>query len=256
MIDWSKWIKKNRRMMIGIGIFLIICIPFLIHMCFKISAPIFWMEATWSSGDLLAFYGCILTGIITILGVFFTVQYSQKQYKDDVENRVKPYIAAELKDKQFLTEDFIDTTDFKVVYFLISNRKVQLKNKIDMKTYTKNLTNLSEGKLDNGKIKYNFRNSNYLVLSLLSCGNGTAINCKVFCSLKDTRPEYNSIPCVLPAGERLLVVIDLNEISPKDAGEYSISYVYDDVCDELCEKYNGKINLVVNQDRSGSVELA
>lgn len=256
MKDWVEWTKKNKRIVIGIGIFLIIGIPFLIHMCFIVSAPVFWMEATWNSGDLLGFYGCILTGIITILGVFCTVQYSQKQYKEDVENRVKPYLVAELKDKKFLTKDFIDRTDFKVIYIGISDRKVQLKNKIDMKTYIDNLADIVESKLDNGKTKHSFRSSNYLVLSLLSCGNGTAINCKVFCSLKNERPEYESIPSVLPVGERLFIVVDLNKLVPKDAGEYSICYAYDDVCDEICEKYNGKMRLVINQDLSGSIELA
>lgn len=85
-------IKKHRK---GIVLFLvvgIILIPLLIHILFKLNAPTDFFVATWTSGDVLAFYGVIIGAIATVGGVYLTIQYAQKSSLDDTYNRVRPFV--------------------------------------------------------------------------------------------------------------------------------------------------------------------
>lgn len=114
-------------------IFLLFVIPFLINVFFQYQAPLRWLEATWGSGDLLSFYGSVLTGILAILGVFWTVQYSKKQYKEDNINRVLPYIAI----NTMQTETKVDVIEYILWSLGIINEEKNNKKK-DIQNQEKN----------------------------------------------------------------------------------------------------------------------
>lgn len=49
--------------------------------------------AEWGAGDALAFYGVMLASATTIIGVYISIEYAQRNYRIDEANRVKPYLA-------------------------------------------------------------------------------------------------------------------------------------------------------------------
>lgn len=74
------------------SIFLVF-IPFCINMAFKFDSGITFLQAEWHAEDALNFYGAILASGLGIVGVFISIQYAQKSYRQDEKNRVKPYMA-------------------------------------------------------------------------------------------------------------------------------------------------------------------
>lgn len=94
MTKLLKTIMKNIIVVIVMFV-LIIAIPFLIYCAFKIPAHNSFFDANgiWTAGDILGFYGVVLGAIVASLGVFFTIQYSQKQFREDTEIRVRPFFA-------------------------------------------------------------------------------------------------------------------------------------------------------------------
>ena len=74
------------------SIFLVF-IPFCINMAFKFDSGITFLQAEWHAEDALNFYGAILASGLGIVGVFISIQYAQKSYRQDEKNRVKPYLA-------------------------------------------------------------------------------------------------------------------------------------------------------------------
>lgn len=76
----------------GCTVFLVI-IPLGINWLFKTPAPFELLDAEWFASDALSFYGTIFSSIATIVGVFLSIDYAQKNYREDERNRVRPYFA-------------------------------------------------------------------------------------------------------------------------------------------------------------------
>lgn len=55
----------------------------------------FWI-ADWQSGDVLDFYGSVLCGVCTVIGVAWTIRYTHMQFSEEVRNNSLPYIAVTL----------------------------------------------------------------------------------------------------------------------------------------------------------------
>ena len=86
-------ISKYKRQIV---IFLLVClvlIPLAINVAFKLKAPCAFWTAEWNAGDVLSFYGTLLGSVATIIGVYMSIQYAQKSYKDDIRNQVLPFFA-------------------------------------------------------------------------------------------------------------------------------------------------------------------
>ena len=86
-----KWIKRNWIVMV-ILLILIIVGPLAINWLFKQKAPIEVLVAEWDASAALGYYGAVIGAAIAVYGVFLTIRYSQKNYKEDVRNRTLPYI--------------------------------------------------------------------------------------------------------------------------------------------------------------------
>ena len=71
----------------------IVAIPFGINSLFKLTAPMNIFVAEWEAGDALAFYGVMLASATTIIGIYISIEYAQRNYRIDEANRVKPYLA-------------------------------------------------------------------------------------------------------------------------------------------------------------------
>lgn len=82
------WIKKH-KLIIGIGsIFIIAGVPFIIHVLFKINTTHSFWVAEWDAGDMLGYYGSILSFIGTVvLGIL--ALYQNHIIKTEADKRTK-----------------------------------------------------------------------------------------------------------------------------------------------------------------------
>ena len=86
------WIKKHKIFVFIIAITVTLGVPVIIHIVFKIDSGISFLEAEWEAGDVLAYYGSILSFIGTVvLGAL--ALYQNKLIKEESEKR------ADIKDK-------------------------------------------------------------------------------------------------------------------------------------------------------------
>lgn len=84
--------KYKWKLLLAFAIF-IVAIPLGINSLFKITSPLNIFIAEWGAGDALAFYGVMLASATTIIGVYISIEYAQRNYQIDEANRVKPYLA-------------------------------------------------------------------------------------------------------------------------------------------------------------------
>lgn len=85
-------LKYKWKLLLAFAIF-IVAIPLGINSLFKLILPLNIFVAEWEAGDALAFYGVMLASATTIIGVYISIEYAQRNYRIDEANRVKPYLA-------------------------------------------------------------------------------------------------------------------------------------------------------------------
>lgn len=82
-----EWLKKHKILIVIISIIVILGIPFLIHILFKIHPHNNFFVAEWTAGDLLSYYGSILAFLGTvILGALALYQNSIIKEESDRRN--------------------------------------------------------------------------------------------------------------------------------------------------------------------------
>lgn len=84
--------KYKWKLLLAFAIF-IVAIPLGINSLFKLTSPLNIFIAEWGAGDALAFYGVMLASATSIIGVYISIEYAQRNYRIDELNRVKPYFA-------------------------------------------------------------------------------------------------------------------------------------------------------------------
>ena len=104
------WIYRHKLIIVIICFVVIMGIPLLIHACFVLPAPIECLEAKWSAGDLLNYYGVILTFIsTTILSVAALRQTVVLERKNAVErSKIRIYVE---KETPFFISSYDGKTD-------------------------------------------------------------------------------------------------------------------------------------------------
>lgn len=114
------FIRKYWFHLLCFFILFVIAIPLLINWLYKQPAicPLLAME--WEAEDALGFYGTFLGAAATIAGVYLSIKYAQKNYREDARNRIRPYMALTYIRSRFKT-NFLDTC-------LSNNRKSQTEN--------------------------------------------------------------------------------------------------------------------------------
>ncbi|VDY71592.1 hypothetical protein [Streptococcus sanguinis] len=134
--------KKDLPKIIIIAIVILFVIPLLINLSFKI-ASIRLLAAEWTAGDLLSFYGAVLGAVITLIGLFFTLDYQSKQGRKDDEIKYKPILRFNSMNNEF--EELMGRQEVIVSFpFGSSEQKIKKKSsELDKRIYeifTKDLT--------------------------------------------------------------------------------------------------------------------
>lgn len=89
-----KWIKKYIKYIILAFVLFCFLIPCCIHILFTIPAPISFFSSQWSAGDVLAFYGCILSFLsTTLLGIIACYQNKKLTQLNERANKVNEDMA-------------------------------------------------------------------------------------------------------------------------------------------------------------------
>lgn len=102
---------KNKKIIILVSVILVVIVPIFINLSFKVYlAPLFTAE--WGAGDLLSYYGSLLGGIITLVGVVMTLNYQTKQSEADDAIKYKPIIKLALVENEY--SDFIVNRELSV----------------------------------------------------------------------------------------------------------------------------------------------
>lgn len=78
-------------LIVALFVFLLI-IPWLLNIAYKFNFGIWSIESEWTAGDAIAFYGSILSGGFTLLGVVLTILYEAKERRKDETIKYKPIL--------------------------------------------------------------------------------------------------------------------------------------------------------------------
>lgn len=86
--------KKFRIILLIILLCMIalLIVPWILNMAFKFDLGIWHIQSEWSAGEALAFYGSILSGLFTLLGVMVTIKNENAQRKKDEAIKYKPIL--------------------------------------------------------------------------------------------------------------------------------------------------------------------
>lgn len=158
--------KKKLGIFILIIIILVIAIPIAINELFKIGKG---YSTLWSAADTLAYYGSVLQGIVSGLGIVITILYTRKQIRYEHVESIKREEARLIKDE---TLHFIE-----ILYPLKLYRIITLYC-IDEKDISNSFNELTTYQID---IK--------LLKNRMEC----KINCKDYTFIQDYYNQLSSV---------------------------------------------------------------
>lgn len=89
-----EWIKKHKILLICLGVSSVIVVPLVIHILFKIHPKNSFFSAEWTAGELLGYYGAVLSFVGTVvLGAL--ALYQNKLIKDESDRHEQLLISQE-----------------------------------------------------------------------------------------------------------------------------------------------------------------
>lgn len=228
----------------------IVAIPFGINSLFKLTSPLNIFIAEWGAGDALSFYGVMLASATTIVGVYISMEYAQRNYRLDEANRVKPYLALthykshsksnllsdivasqESRDKENQNQDTHVYEEYKLerVYITITETTIEFKDKLSdaqlhrLKSGGFEWVNYVEGcrsLQEHPFVSMPFEAENV--------GNGAATNTMVAFYKKVERRRGVSL-YTLKQGDSFYFHIFCDDANIVDGSEYEIALLYGDI---------------------------
>lgn len=264
------WLKKNYRIFFVV-LLLIFGGPIVINILFKIKSPIWFLAAEWDASAALSYYGAIIAAFLAIFGIFITVQYSQKNYREDVRNRSLPFIVVDMLRSRSIRSIFPTTetiakedmherktegyfeykiTDF---YCILDDGNI---------LYQSGLTDRQQNILDNCGMKSipcEIGSASARIpyicipLEIENVGNGTAIRMRIGLNRKKTLTKDRQYmqPRFMKPGTVLKFHIFSEDCSQnsKNLGEYVLSFCYEDI---YLNHYEQNFNLLIGFDKKVS----
>lgn len=266
------WLKKNYKIFFVL-LLLIFGGPIVINILFKIKSPIWFLAAEWDASAALSYYGAIIAAFLAIYGIFITVQYSQKNYREDVRNRSLPFIVVDMlrsrsigsifptmetiaqenaKDRP--TEGYFEykITDF---YCILKNGKIE---------YRTGLTPDQQRLRDNcGREWVTSENENEremkrhfcvcIPLEIENVGNGTAIRMRIGLNRKEilSKDRQYTQPQSMKPGVIFKFHIFSEDCSQnsENLGKYVLSFCYEDI---YLNHYEQNFKLFIGFDKEKS----
>lgn len=241
--------KYTGMLLIAFAVF-IIAIPFAINNLFKLTSPWTIFAAEWDAGDALAFYGALLASATTIVGVYISIEYAQRNYRLDEANRVKPYLALThykshsksnllsdivasqaSRDKENQNHDTHVYEEYKLerVYITITETTIAFKDKLS----DAQLHRLKSGGfewINHGEGCRSLQEHPFVSMpfEVENVGNGAATNTMVAFYKKGERRRGVSL-YTIKQGDSFYFHIFCDDANIVDGSEYEIALLYGDI---------------------------
>lgn len=242
------FLSKYKWKLLVASVIFIIAIPLAINVLFKTAAPWDIFVAEWEASDALAFYGAILASVATIIGVYVSIEYAQKNYRLDEANRVKPYFALthyrshsksnllsnintnqkdECTDGQ--SEDTYEEYRLKRVYIIIKKAGVEFKDKLSPAQQQR----LKSGEFewfDHGGGCYSLQPHPFISMPFEAenVGNGAATNTMIGFYKKGERRKGTRL-YTIKTGDSFYFHVFCDDADIVDGSDYTIELYYGDI---------------------------
>lgn len=217
----------------------IFIIPIVINELYKTGKG---YKTIWNGADVLSYYGSVLSSIGGILGVFFSIRYAQREYKEDSRQRILPFVATEFLMAQDEFEKFCkneNNINEKNYYAITCLPEKEIEYP---KTIPKNIENIirTRGNYTEEIVPgcYATMNKEFLfaALKLKNIGEGAACNLTFeLYKLEDGKYQQEmelrkkSIPFLLDRSDTLYVGIYWDLGNSSMFGSYNFDIMYSDI---------------------------
>lgn len=234
--------------------------------------PVVIVPCSKNDSNVLSYYGGVIGGILAIIGVFFTVKFSQKQYREDQRNSVIPYFSADMLNSHFV----MPKVSMNSGHIKISNPPSEISTGYHEEKYTDYYYILKDGKfkittglneqqtvrahagglvlvqIPNG-YAMTVKNDVFMPIQLENVGNGAAINFRLGINrseIKDCDKKY-AYSISVNRGEVVNVHLYSEDCDKTSAnlGDYDLTFLYQDI---FGNKYSQttRISIVFNEDHN------
>ena len=271
--------KKRTVLIIIASVLLVIVVvgPILINICYKFSGPD-WIISEWSAGDMLQYYGMILTALIAIGGVFLTFQDNRKGIKEQsrldklpffsltalnyfvknplfgtsLEKEIKSRGEEIFKPKENKQEYFYREEKVRAVIIEIKDGQAGIKTNISEEDKKLILNGgIAEQQMAPGVIGMVNKRMIYVPIILCNVGNGAALDFRIgFNNLKDGKmedPKYLSSTSI-NTGEEFYLGFFVVHKKDENLGVYLLDVKYRDM---FWNHYSQSCKFIVEKDDDG-----
>ena len=242
----KKW--KVLSICIGVIVLTVFIIPFLINYAFNVDCPIELFRTEWNAGDALSFYGVIIASVFTIIGVYITIQYSQKSYKENLKNQILPFfVVSNLKIKSgssWLGKNESENInaqmkneyeEYKIrnYCYILQNGEINITNSLSSEQKALSSTNGYRGIKKNGVSKWVKINYICHPMEIENVGNGPAISFRIGLNRKRTPKNKCLYTYGIPVkvGEKIMIHIFSEDCGKNslNLGKYVLEFHYKDI---------------------------
>lgn len=244
---WIKWVIIG---LLAVIIFVVV-VPIIINECYKANSG---YMTIWGAADVLSYYGTLIAAAGAAIGVYSSIKYSHRQYREDKRRDVLPYLIINVLDKKGINpfdigwygEDAIGEEQNKekdaLTYKEFSNKDNFFIFKKGNMSYARKLTKeqkedrtiyMSDESIE--KLGGMWKNNNfYIPIKIKNVGKGCAINTTVTIEPSGKRKSAESPPVSVPVGEEIYVGL-LFYIDDGLADTYGFIIRYSDIYGNIYE---------------------
>lgn len=241
--------------------------PFIINECYKSNTG---YMTRWNAADVLAYYGTILAAAGAVGGVFLSLKYSHKQYREDKRRDVLPYFSVNILERNCINplyrgfdedEEPQDTTEYSSTYkeylpdrffFLVSNSGLKYAKSLSREQLdSRKFSPSDEDNEEYGELCEN--NTSYIPVEITNVGKGCAINVTVIIDSPSQKEGASSTALSIPVGGKLYVGVFFHLNEEFDKG-YLLKIRYSDIYKNLYE-HRKTISVTTNK-RKGIIQFA
>lgn len=268
-------LRKHRLSLLIVGILLLVVIPVAINYIFKMPVFCELLVAEWTAGDALSFYGVLVGVFAAVWGIYLSIEATQENYRDDIRNRVLPFIALTLlqvktpgilavalsktlksEDPQSLpnqTKNEYSEYKRERVCFVIEGGSVKVKNR---------LTEDQERRVQSGGVEWENKSFGKVLVNfglvsapieIENVGNGAANTLRIGLNPRAVNDSNYMFITSMPfkVGQKLGIHVYCENLEGSSNGSYDLDIVYEDIYgNRYRQRYDVVISNKQDEERS------
>lgn len=242
----------------------VIGIPVIINESYKANSGYMTM---WGAADALAYYGAIIASVGAAVGIYVSIKYSHKQYREDKRRDVLPYFAVNILGRKcvdpfdlgwYADENRIgenETTEREALtyreflydkcFFILTSEKIECVRELSKEQDDARKVGITVE--NHGEFSEIWENDKrYIPIKAINVGNGCAINTTITINSIDKHMDVTSIPVSVPVGNEIYTGL-LFYIDEGLSGEYDYIIRYYDI---YGNRYEHHKTIVLQVDRN------